>query len=132
MSELKLIALALAETATDSATSAADNVHKMGLGNAAIYSLVAILLVFVILLILIGITSLIFYWLNQLKEKNPNLKIFNKKKGKDEKKEVAAAVEKPVINYDDEDLVAAIIAASIDYRNEIKKDVKVVSVKEIK
>ena len=133
MSELKLITLALAETATDSATSAADNVHKMGLGNAAIYSLVAILLVFVILLILIGITSLIFYWLNQLKEKNPNLKIFNKKKGKDEKKEVAAAaVEKPVVNYDDEDLVAAIIAASIDYRNEIKKDVKVVSVKEIK
>lgn len=133
MSELKLIALALEETATDSATSAAGNVHKMGLGDAAIYSLVAIVLVFVILLVLIGITSLIFYWLNQLKEKNPNLKIFNKKKGKDEKKEVAAAVvEKPVVNYDDEDLVAAIIAASIDYRNEIKKDVKVVSVKEIK
>lgn len=102
--------------------------HNISLGDAALYSLVAIVLVFLILLILIGATYLIFKLLQLRDEKNP---LKNKKKQAnfiaDKKNDLENS-----IDYDDEDLIAGIIACSIDYRNEIKKDVKVVKVIRIK
>ncbi len=95
---------------------------QIGLGDAAIYSLVAIVLVFVVLLILIGVTYLIFKLLD----------LFSSRKKKEEpkaEKESSSVVEPVEIN--DEDKMVAVLVASIDYRNEIKKDVKVVSVKEL-
>lgn len=93
--------------------------HQIGLGDAAIYSLVAMVLVFAVLLVLIGVTYLIFKLLD----------LFESRKKKEEPK-VEEKVVKPV-EIDDEDKMVAVLVASIDYRNEIKKDVKVVSVKEL-
>ena len=83
-------------------------------------------MVFLILLIIITITHLVFKALGYL----------------DLKKEIDGIkkVEKPVentakptqFNENDEDMVAAVLVATIDYRNEINQDVKLVSVKEIK
>ncbi len=95
--------------------------HQIGLGEAAIYSLVAIVLVFVVLLILIGVTYLVFKLLD----------LFSSRKKKEEPKvEEKSSVVEP-IEINNEDKMVAVLVASIDYRNEIKKDVKVVSVKEL-
>jgi len=101
--------------------------HNISLGDAALYSLVAIVLVFLILLILIGATYLIFKLLQLWDDKNPSKNRKNQLKEINDKEEL-----KNNIDYNDEDLVAGIIACSIDYRNEIKKDVKVVKVTKIK
>ncbi len=95
--------------------------HDIGLGNAAIYSLVAIVLVFAVLIILIGITYLVFKLLDLFE---------SRKKNGVESKNIEEKSNKPV-EIDDEDKMVAVLVASIDYRNEIKKDVKVVSVKEL-
>ncbi len=94
--------------------------HQIGLGEAAIYSLVAIILVFVVLLILIGVTYLIFKLLD----------LFGSRKKQEESKTEVKSVAEPV-EINDEDKMVAVLVVSIDYRNEIKKDVKVVSVKEL-
>lgn len=94
---------------------------KIGLSEAAIYSLVAVVMVFVVLLILIGVTYLIFKWLNLFdRVKTPKCIKTKETKKADDK-----------VSISDEDMMVAVLVASIDYRNEIKKDVKVVSVKEI-
>ena len=95
--------------------------HDIGLGNAAIYSLVAIVLVFAVLIILIGITYLVFKLLDLFE---------SRKKNGVESKNIEEKSNKPV-EIDDEDKMVAVLVASIDYQNEIKKDVKVVSVKEL-
>lgn len=102
--------------------------HNISLGDAALYSLVAIALVFLILLILIGATYLIFKLLRIRDEKNPLKNKKNTAKVIEDKKENLLIN----VDYNDEDLVAGIIACSIDYRNEIKKDVKVVKIVMIK
>ena len=92
-------------------------------GEGAIVCLTAILIVFSVLLIIIGASSLISLIINK----------FNKKENK-----VATVTNNPSeskslsINVEDEDMMAAILVATIDYRNEIKKDVKVISVREVK
>lgn len=96
-------------------------------GNSAIAAIVAILMVFLILIIIIGITYLIFKLLGY----------FELKKQLDEQKENNAKPEqiaaKPAeFDTNNEDMVAAVLVATIDYQNEIKQDVKLVSVKEIK
>ena len=95
------------------------------LGQGASVSGVAIALVFGILGLIIIITFLANY-LTNLKDKKTEVKA-------EEKAEpvVSAPVQKTV-ELDSEDAVAAVLVASIDYRNEIKKDIKVISVKEIK
>jgi Na+-transporting methylmalonyl-CoA/oxaloacetate decarboxylase gamma subunit len=92
-------------------------------GEGAIVCLTAILIVFSVLLIIIGASSLISLIINK----------FSKKENK-----VATVTNNPSeskslsINVEDEDMMAAILVATIDYRNEIKKDVKVISVREVK
>lgn len=98
-------------------------------GNSAIAAVVSIVLVFVVLLIIIGITYLIFKMLG----------LFEMKKELDQAKAEKTATpisnnEGSAVKFDenDEDMVAAVLVATIDYQNEIKKDVKLVSIKEIK
>jgi Na+-transporting methylmalonyl-CoA/oxaloacetate decarboxylase gamma subunit len=92
-------------------------------GEGAIVCLTAILIVFSVLLIIIGASSLISLIINK----------FSKKENK-----VATVTNNPSeskslsINVEDEDMMAAILVATIDYRNEIKKDVKVISIREVK
>lgn len=97
-------------------------------GDGAIAAVVSILLVFAVLLIIIGITYLVFKLIGLW----------------DLKKELEAKANKAnpstsvsdgnivPFNENDEDMVAAVLAATIDYQSEIKKDVKLVSIKEIK
>ena len=95
-------------------------------GSSAIYAIVAILMVFVVLIIIIGITYLVFKGLGYI----------DLKKEIDAAKKPANVEQKPAnsVKFDenDEDMVAAVLVATIDYQSEIKQDVKLVSVKEIK
>lgn len=89
--------------------------------------LVAILMVFAILGIIIGVTTLIFKVTG----------LFDLKKELDEsKKAKAAPVAAPATSKEvvitDDDMMAAALVASIDYQNEVKTDVKIVSIREIK
>lgn len=95
-------------------------------GDSAIAAVVAILMVFVVLLIIIAITHLVFKALGY----------FDLKKEIDKAKNVENVEKNETItssfDENDEDMVAAVLVATIDYQNEVKQDVKLVSVKEIK
>ena len=99
---------------------------KISVGEGALYSILAIAMVFAILLIIIGITTLVFKLtgLFDLKKELDAAK-------KAEKGEVAPASTQEVTIKDD-DMMAAVLVATIDYRLTHKSDVRVVSVKEIK
>lgn len=111
---------------TDVGTSAGPMIDKgdtLGLGDGAIFSLVAIVMVFAILLIFIGITELVF----------KAISLFDKKKA-DKATENAPQVtsnEPKEVVITDDDMMAAVLVATIDYRNEVKKDVRVVNVKQL-
>lgn len=91
-------------------------------GESAVVTVVCILIVFLMLALLLGITKLLKYF---------------------KQKEVVEAAPQPVQKVEpkksfsindikDEDMMVASLIASIEYRNETKTDVRVVSVKEIK
>lgn len=95
------------------------------LGDGGIISILSVVLVFAILSIIIAIT----YFTGKAIEK------YSSKKETITQpitKEVVDSDNKIDVNLDDEDAVVALLVASIDYRNEIKKDFKVKSIKEIK
>ena len=100
----------------------------MDLGDGAIISVVAIVGVFLILLIIIGLTSLIFKLTG----------LFEMKKQLDAAKKSGstlvdnAPTSPKSVNISDDDMMAAVLVATIDYQQEIKKDVRVVNVTEIK
>lgn len=110
----------------DVGTSAGPMIDKgdtMNLGDGAIFSLVAIVMVFAILLIFIGITELVF----------KAIALFDKKKADkvtENAPQVTSNEPKEVVITDD-DMMAAVLVATIDYRNEVKKDVRVVNVKQL-
>lgn len=79
-----------------------------GIGTAALYSLLCIIIVFAVLIVITLILSL----LNHI----PALDVKEKVKMKDGTEA-------------DEDMMAAILVATIDYRKERKEDVKVLSCK---
>ncbi len=97
--------------------------------NSAIAAVVSIVLVFVVLLIIIGITYLIFKMLGLFEMKKEIDKANNSKNAAIPVNNEGSAVK---FDENDEDMVAAVLVATIDYQNEIKKDVKLVSIKEIK
>ena len=97
------------------------------LSDGALVTLISILMVFVILLIIIGITTLIFKAIG-LFEMKKEIDEYKKTGGY---KEEETEVEKPNIDIKDEDMMVAVLVASIDYQNEIKKDVRLVNVKEL-
>lgn len=92
-------------------------------GGGALAAITTILLVFLILAVIILVT----FSVGKIIEK-----VSKKAKTKTtEVKNEPVPVKNP-LNLDDEDAVVAALVASIDFRNQIKKDVKVVSIKEIK
>ena len=101
-----------------------DKTSTLSVTDGALYAVLAIVMVFAILLIIIGITSLVFK-LTGLFELKKELEK-NKENVNDSK------VINSEINIEDDDMMAAILTATIDYRNETKKDVKVINVKRIK
>ena len=91
--------------------------------EGAIVCLVAILIVFTVLLLIIAISSLV----SKLIDK------FDKEEVKNVATNTPVAQNNEIaIDINDEDMMAAILVATIDYRNEVKEDVKVISVKEVK
>lgn len=88
--------------------------------TGGIVAVVSILMVFLILVLIIFLTELVA-----------------KAMGNDEKEE-EAVVEAPVspvvsrLDLNDEDATVAALVASIDYRNKTKKNIRVVSIREVK
>ena len=97
---------------------------KRNFGDGALVSILAILLVFSILAIIILIT----FSIGKAIEK------YSKVEKKEEKPLAPAPQSTNVVpvNLDDEDTIVATLVASIDFRQQTKKDIKVISVKEIK
>ncbi len=101
---------------------------SMDVGTGALYSIVSILMVFAILLIIIGVTTLVFKLTG----------LFEMKKQVEEAAKENKVAPTPVasevkeVTIKDDDMMAAVLVATIDYRNEVKKDVRLVSVKEVK
>ena len=90
------------------------------LGQGGVIAIASIALVFTIL----GIIIVIAYAVGKIIDKNA------KNNAEQPKEEVVA--ERKSVNVTDEDAMVAVLVASIDMRNETKKDVKLVSIKEIK
>ena len=96
----------------------------LGYGEAAIVSVICVLIVFSMLALLWGIVSLMKF-----------INKFNKpKKQKEEENKVVETPRQPLKLEDikDDDMMAAALVATIDYHEETKEDVRVVSIKEIK
>ena len=93
---------------------------KIEFTQGLLIALIAILLVFAVLLIIIGAVKLLQYAC--------------KNTAKVEKKEVKAPVQSvsnKSTDIKDEDMMVAALIATIDYANETKKDVRLVSIKQI-
>ncbi len=96
-------------------------------GQGGLVSVIAIILVFAILSVIIAITF-------------GAGKLIDSCAKKDDKKTPAApktpsnmsAQSKIDVDMNDEDAIVATLVASIDYRQQTKKDIKVISIKEIK
>lgn len=97
---------------------------EVNLSTGGIIALVSIAMVFTILAIIIFLTWFINRGIQGVGQ-------LVKKPGKS-KKIPQQTEEKVSVDLKDEDAVVAVLVASIDYRNETHKNVKVVSVKEIK
>lgn len=89
--------------------------------SGAIVCLISILVVFSILLVIIGISSCV----SKIIDLFLNKKVVTNSKNLKEDHSLE-------IDANDEDQMVAILVSSIDYREEIKKDVKVVSIREVK
>ena len=93
---------------------------KIEIVDGLVFSLFAILMVFAVLVIIIAITSFISYLINKFAKKEVTKEI------KEERK-VAKN-----LNIEDDDMMVAVLIASIDYQNEIKQDVRLTNVRRIK
>ena len=104
---------------------AIDKGTTITVGEGALYSIVAIAMVFAILLIIIGVTYLVFKITG----------LFDLKKELDAAKKAKEGASAPAssgeVTIKDDDMMAAVLVATIDYRLTHKSDVRVVSVKEI-
>lgn len=92
------------------------------LGEGALCAVIAILIVFAVLAVIILISNLVSFAISNKKE--------TKEEATNNDNNVVANT--TTVDYNDEDVMAAILVATIDYRNEIKKDVKVLNVREVK
>ncbi len=92
-------------------------------GQGALVAIFSILLVFAILAIIIGITTLVNICIKKFEKNKPQVK---------EAESTVQKAQKKSVDVTDDDMMAAILVASVDYREQTKKQVKVISVKEIK
>ena len=97
------------------------------LGQGGLVSVIAILLVFAILAVIIAITFGAGKLIDSCAKKDD-------KKASETKTTSSNATAQSKIDVDmnDEDAIVATLVASIDYRQQTKKDIKVISIKEIK
>lgn len=95
--------------------------NEIGFGKACLLALLAIIIVFAILVLIILAINLL----------RVCLKAYNKNKKAPEVKEAPKAQEVKNTNIEDDDMMAAVLVATIDYTNETKKDVRLKSVKRI-
>ena len=95
------------------------------LGQGGLVSILSIVLVFSILALIIAVTFFVEKGIEKysLKTVSESKEVVENKVQNEQKQNA---------DLSDEDAVVAALVASIDYRNEIKKDIKVVSIKEIK
>jgi hypothetical protein len=96
--------------------------NNLSIGETLLIALVCIIIVFLMLALLWGIVSL-FRFLPKPKEKVV-----------EEKTTPVKSLERKPISVEDikdEDMMVAALVASIEYRNEVKEDVRVVSIKEL-
>jgi Na+-transporting methylmalonyl-CoA/oxaloacetate decarboxylase gamma subunit len=103
---------------------------KVDAGTGALVSIIAIAMVFAVLGIIIGVTTLVFK-INGLFEMKKKIEE-DAKKLEETKSSPASSSKNEPVEISDDDMMAAVLVATIDYRSEIKKDVRVVSVKEVK
>lgn len=96
----------------------------MGYGESGLIALVCITIVFLMLALLWGITSL-FRFITPKKKEN---KVVNEDTLPLQKENKPFTMD----DITDEDMMVAALVATIDYHNEIKEDVRVVSIKEIR
>lgn len=98
--------------------------NKKLLGEGALAAASTLILVFLILAVIVVVTYYIGKAVNKALDK--------KQTPVNNEPATTPVSAKNPLNLDDEDAVVAALVASIDFRNQIKKDVKVVSIKEIK
>lgn len=98
-----------------------DKTTVISIGEGAIYSLVAIIMVLAIIAIIIGAAYGVTKLVNLIFKAKPVVV--------EEKKVVSSEPHEVVIK--DDDMMAAVLVATIDYKNEVKGDVRVVNVREI-
>ena len=95
--------------------------HQYGQGG--VIAIVSVLMVFAILLIIILLTEAIG---NAINKATPVAEVATQTNAP-----VATSAASP-LNINDEDATVAALVASIDYRNETKKNIQVISVREVK
>lgn len=88
--------------------------------TGGIVAVVSILMVFLILVLIIFLTELVAKAMGNDEEKEETVKT----------KAVTPSVEH--LDLNDEDATVAALVASIDYRNKTKKNIRVVSIREVK
>lgn len=105
------------------AVISAEDQAKFNFVDGLIPSLICIIIVFLVLALLAGILSV----LNRIKALDV------KEEAKPIAKSNTASVKREHIDFEalDDDMKAAVLVATIDYREEVKTDVELVSVKEI-
>ena len=113
-----------------------DGSKENDFGGAGLTTFVSITIVFAVLIVIILITHFLFLGINKTQEAidKSDSKFARFLKGKKGKKvesnpQPQAATK---VEITDDDMMAAVLAATIDYQNEVKTDVRLVSVKEIK
>lgn len=89
--------------------------------TGGIVAVVSILMVFLILVLIIFLTELVAKAMGNDEEKEETVV---------ETKDVTPSVEH--LDLNDEDATVAALVASIDYRNKTKKNIRVVSIREVK
>ena len=100
--------------------------YVSNLGDGALVSILAIVLVFSILAIIIAVT----YAIGKAIEKKTNEN--SQQAQKETVSTTTTQTNNVKLDLSDEDAVVATLVASIDYREKTKKDFKVISVKEIR
>lgn len=100
-----------------------DGSKKYDFGNGAIVCLVAILIVFSVLLVIIAASALVSKLIERFVKEEAKPVLENSP---------TVHNDSIAIDINDEDMMAAILVATIDYRNEVKEDVKVINVREVK
>ena len=90
-------------------------------GTGAVIAIIAIVIVFIVLLLIIFLTDLVSKTISNDKEETKALS-----------PAINGGVKALPLDVNDEDALVACLVASIDYRNVTKKNIQVVSVKEVK